>query len=479
MSISLAIKAPCRVATSANVTLSGLQTIDSVSLTAGERVLVRAQTDASENGIYLVASGDWQRAADFNRANDCVQGTMVYVHTGTYLGFHWVTTSDPEIGSTSIDWDWQTWTPTDEDRDVSAAGSSDAGAEGISYVSVLGYSAGTAEATAAILPAAVLQAAGAAAGDAVGASIIYAVLSAAGQGAAEAQSLNGDIVYLLADVEGSALHGVGEKYDLGLGTVTTVTDLTGTDYGLAGAGDTTAGRFHGAIGIYTTQAKKYTYATQATSNGTNSMTARADRCACQSSTTGYWFGGFNSGSAHTTSVDKVAWSTETRSAGTALGTARASLAAAGNSTRAIIGAGDTATGAVVTTEKYTYSGDSVAAGTSLSVVRYQHAACGDPTRGIFGGGADAGAAARSTTEKYTYSGDSVAAGTSLTSERTMLMAAGNSIEGLFLGGYDTTGLSSLASVNAYTYASDAVGSGTSLTYARYQGGATCDNPGGL
>lgn len=50
--------------TGANITLSGIQTIDGVALVAGDRILVRHQTIASQNGIYVVANGAWARAAD-------------------------------------------------------------------------------------------------------------------------------------------------------------------------------------------------------------------------------------------------------------------------------------------------------------------------------------------------------------------------------------------------------------------------------
>jgi hypothetical protein len=60
----LDVKESVRVATVENITLSGTQTIDGVSLVAGDRVLVKDQTDASENGIYVVASGVWARSAD-------------------------------------------------------------------------------------------------------------------------------------------------------------------------------------------------------------------------------------------------------------------------------------------------------------------------------------------------------------------------------------------------------------------------------
>ena len=63
---SLAVKAPVIAATTANITLSGEQTIDSVAVVADDRVLVKNQTDGIENGVYTAASGAWVRAIDFD-----------------------------------------------------------------------------------------------------------------------------------------------------------------------------------------------------------------------------------------------------------------------------------------------------------------------------------------------------------------------------------------------------------------------------
>lgn len=80
---SVAIKVPVRVATTANITLSGLQTIDGIALASGDRVLVKDQTSAIENGVYVAASGDWVRSTDFDGTYDIVGGTQVFVNSGT------------------------------------------------------------------------------------------------------------------------------------------------------------------------------------------------------------------------------------------------------------------------------------------------------------------------------------------------------------------------------------------------------------
>jgi len=107
---SVAIKAPCKVATTANITLSGAQTIDGVSLTETTpktRVLVRAQTSSINNGIYDVYDTAWRRSDDFNGYRDVVNGTLVTVEDGYYSGSTWRLTSENPvaIGSSTIDFE--------------------------------------------------------------------------------------------------------------------------------------------------------------------------------------------------------------------------------------------------------------------------------------------------------------------------------------------------------------------------------------
>ena len=84
VSSSIAVKAPCVVATNAPITLNGEQTVNSVAVTDGDRVLVKDQADASENGVYYVTTSDWVRDVDFNSGDDIVYGTIVPISEGNW-----------------------------------------------------------------------------------------------------------------------------------------------------------------------------------------------------------------------------------------------------------------------------------------------------------------------------------------------------------------------------------------------------------
>ncbi len=73
------------VATTANITLSGEQTIDGV-LTAGSRVLVKNQTLPAQNGIYVSDAGAWSRSTDADTDAEVTSGVMVYAEGGTVGG---------------------------------------------------------------------------------------------------------------------------------------------------------------------------------------------------------------------------------------------------------------------------------------------------------------------------------------------------------------------------------------------------------
>ncbi|WP_415764893.1 phage tail protein [Pseudomonas sp. ZB1P45] len=76
-----------RVATTAPVVLSGLQTIDGVALSADVRVLVKNQPVPKDNGLYSVsAAGVWTRSADADSSLEVTPGLLVHVERGTTNG---------------------------------------------------------------------------------------------------------------------------------------------------------------------------------------------------------------------------------------------------------------------------------------------------------------------------------------------------------------------------------------------------------
>lgn len=104
----LDVKASVRVATTADLaSLSTLLTIDGIALNEDDRVLVKNQTNAVNNGIYLAKSGSWERAADAAQNGELTPGTFVFVEVGsTNADSGWVMTSDGTItiGSTAMNW---------------------------------------------------------------------------------------------------------------------------------------------------------------------------------------------------------------------------------------------------------------------------------------------------------------------------------------------------------------------------------------
>ena len=100
----LSVKTAVRVATTANITLSGTQTIDGVVLSAGDRVLVKNQTTTTENGVYDVSGGAWSRSTDSDTGVELVNA-FYFVTLGTTLQATGWTQSTPgpiTIGSTAI-----------------------------------------------------------------------------------------------------------------------------------------------------------------------------------------------------------------------------------------------------------------------------------------------------------------------------------------------------------------------------------------
>jgi hypothetical protein len=90
----LDVKLSVRAVATTNAVLSGTQTIDGVSLSVGDRVLLTGQTSNVANGIYVVAAGGWSRAPDATTNSEVTPGMFTFVEEGTnYNGTGWVLTS--------------------------------------------------------------------------------------------------------------------------------------------------------------------------------------------------------------------------------------------------------------------------------------------------------------------------------------------------------------------------------------------------
>ena len=103
--VGLDVKASVRAATTADITLSGTQTIDGVSIIATDRVLVMNQTTGSENGIYAASAGAWSRTQDTDGASEVNAGMFLFVEEGMVNGDNGyvLTTNDPiTLGTTAL-----------------------------------------------------------------------------------------------------------------------------------------------------------------------------------------------------------------------------------------------------------------------------------------------------------------------------------------------------------------------------------------
>jgi len=98
-------KQSVRVATTDNIVLSGLQTVDGVALVVGDRVLVKNQAAAKDNGLRIVAAGLWPRALDANTDDEVTSALLVSVEQGaTQADTRWQLITDAPIvlGTTAL-----------------------------------------------------------------------------------------------------------------------------------------------------------------------------------------------------------------------------------------------------------------------------------------------------------------------------------------------------------------------------------------
>jgi hypothetical protein len=101
----LDVKNSVRVISTADITLSGAQTIDGVAVIAGDRVLVAGQTASETNGIYVVAAGAWSRSIDADTSAKVTAGMYTFVEEGTAnqdTGWVLATNNPIVLGTTAL-----------------------------------------------------------------------------------------------------------------------------------------------------------------------------------------------------------------------------------------------------------------------------------------------------------------------------------------------------------------------------------------
>jgi hypothetical protein len=103
--LGISWKAPAKAATTTNITLSGPQTIDTVSVVAGDTVLVKDQTNPAQNGIYFVQTGAWTYATGSTTWAQYI-GAVIYIVSGGQATAAFYTTAQPggTLGVTAMNW---------------------------------------------------------------------------------------------------------------------------------------------------------------------------------------------------------------------------------------------------------------------------------------------------------------------------------------------------------------------------------------
>jgi hypothetical protein len=105
LALGISWKQPVNAGTTANITLSGAQTIDTVAVVAGDRVLVKNQTAQAENGIYVAAAGAWSRSPDADTYDEMISA-LVFIESGSQAGAAYYCPIQPggTLGVTAITW---------------------------------------------------------------------------------------------------------------------------------------------------------------------------------------------------------------------------------------------------------------------------------------------------------------------------------------------------------------------------------------
>jgi uncharacterized protein (TIGR02145 family) len=116
-------KESCRLATTTDITLSGIQYIDDIQINEGDRILVKNQIDLTKNGIYIASAGTWLRSIDMdsNPVIEVSKGNFTFIETGsTNFTSSWVSTSNVTGSTISVDVDDMIWVKFNSKADLTA-----------------------------------------------------------------------------------------------------------------------------------------------------------------------------------------------------------------------------------------------------------------------------------------------------------------------------------------------------------------------
>jgi hypothetical protein len=213
-------KAPVRVASTANLAVASAvvngATVDGVSLATGDRILLKNQSSAAENGIYIVAaSGAASRAADMDSAAECKSAT-VFVAEGTANGDKAFTQTAEitTLGTTAQNW-----------VQFGGAGSTYTAGSGLSEspANTFNVNTGTASATGLEISGGAVRIASDAAGNGLTGGGGSALAVNTGTASASLLEVSSDVVRISADAAGAGLTGgAGSALAVGAGNGITV-----------------------------------------------------------------------------------------------------------------------------------------------------------------------------------------------------------------------------------------------------------------
>jgi hypothetical protein len=95
-----------KAATTSNITLTGPQTVDGVALIAGDRCLVKNQSTAANNGVYVVSASSWTRSTDADTWTELVSQAVAVEQGSVNADTQWICTNDVggTLGVTAVTW---------------------------------------------------------------------------------------------------------------------------------------------------------------------------------------------------------------------------------------------------------------------------------------------------------------------------------------------------------------------------------------